>query len=129
MSMFFVGVGTTYLGRSTTGPDGQIISATPPRFEPDPNGTSVVVGKLNPDTIEPEGSAEPYGNWQAAEYLGRVLELLHPNRQINIPNLKDITLHAAEQGIDICDYCSGCHCRCCIINEWKEERRDEQNED
>ena len=71
------------------------------------------------------GEAEVYGDWDAAAYLRRVVELIHPNRQINIPNLEAMIRAAAKDGVDICTYCPDYNCRGCIVNEWKEDPDDE----
>lgn len=63
--------------------------------------------------------------WDAAAYLCRVVELIHPNRQINIPNLEAMIRAAAKDGVDICTYCPDYNCRGCIVNEWKEDPDDE----
>lgn len=68
---------------------------------------------------------EVYGDWDAAAYLRRVVELIHPNRQINIPNLEAMIRAAAKDGVDICTYCPDYNCRGCIVNEWKEDPDDE----
>lgn len=75
--------------------------------------------------MEPSGPAEVYGDWDAAAYLRRVVELIHPNRQINIPDLEAMIRAAAKAGEDICTYCPDCNCRDCIVNEWKEDPDDE----
>lgn len=69
--------------------------------------------------------AEVYGDWDAAAYLRRVVELIHPNRQINIPDLEAMIRAATKAGEDICTYCPDCNCRDCIVNEWKEDPDDE----
>ena len=55
----------------------------------------------------------------------RHVELIHPNRQINIPNLEAMIRAAAKDGVDICTYCPDYNCRGCIVNEWKEDPDDE----
>ena len=62
-----------------------------------------------------------YGDFAAAEYLGKILEKLNPQRQINFPDFKGIVKVALRNGIDFCDYCSSTNCCTdCIVNEWKE---------
>lgn len=59
------------------------------KWEPNPAGGSVAIWTINPETMEPDGqAAEVYGDWDAAAYLYRVVELIHPNRKINIPDLE-----------------------------------------
>ncbi len=123
MSMIFLGVGRAYMGINRTDKDGNVISSEPPRWENDPKGGCIAIGKLNPETMEQDGPAEVFGDWDAAGYLARVLELLKPNRQINIPDIKAVVQTATKAGdVDFfCEHCNGCNCRDCIINEWKEE--------
>lgn len=91
----------------------------------DPDGGSVAIWPMDPEKMEPSGPAEVYGDWDAAAYLCRVVELIHPNRQINIPNLEAMIRAAAKDGVDICTYCPDYNCRGCIVNEWKEDPDDE----
>ncbi len=116
-----IGVGNFYLGSVKKGPDGQTISKTPPRWEDDPAGGCVAVWPVDPETKEQTAPAEVFGDWQAAQYLAKALELLAPHRQINVPDLEAIIKSAAADGCDICDYCpdGGYRCRDCIVNEWK----------
>ena len=88
-------------------------------------GGSVAIWPMDPEKMEPSGQAEVYGDWDAAAYLCRVVELIHPNRQINIPNLEAMIRAAAKDGVDICTYCPDYNCRGCIVNEWKEDPDDE----
>ena len=87
----------------------------------DPDGGSVAIWPMDPEKMEPSGPAEVYGDWDAAAYLRRVVELIHPNRQINIPDLEAMIRAAAKDGVDICTYCPDYNCRGCIVNEWKED--------
>ena len=61
-----------------------------------PTGGSVAIWPMDPEKMEPSGPAEVYGDWDAAAYLRRVVELIHPNRQINIPDLEAM-IRAAER--------------------------------
>lgn len=77
---------------------------------------------LNQDTMEPNGPAEVFGDWQAAQYLAEVVELIHPNRQINVPDLEAMIRRAAKDGLDLCEYCDGPYmCQECIVKEWRED--------
>jgi hypothetical protein len=71
--------------------------------------------------MEPNGAAEVYGDWEAAQYLSRVVQLIHPNRKINIPDLEAMIRGAKKDGFDICDYCPDLNCRDCIVKEWKND--------
>lgn len=123
-----IGVGDAHLGRTTLDRDGNVISSTPARWEPNPEGGAVAMWSVNPETMEPDGAAELFGDWDAARYLARVLELIQPNRQINIPDLEAMIRAAAKSGEDICTYCPDYNCRDCIVNEWKGDPDDEQDE-
>ena len=127
MSMIFLAVGNAYMGLSAHDADGNITKTTPPRWENDPAGGCVIVGKLDPETMEQDGPASVYGDYMAAQYLTHALELLKPGRPLNIPDLKSIVQKAtrAGEGDFICEHCDGINCRDCIITEWKEEENDE----
>ena len=124
--MIFLAKGTCTMGLGKRDKDGNIVEYTPAKFTASEDGNSIVIGKLNPETMKP---AEPvdfvYGDWDAASYLGKALELLNPRRRINIPDFKAIIQTAyKEDGNDlICDYCprAGYDCRDCIVKEWKAE--------
>lgn len=76
---------------------------------------------------------EVFGDYQAAEYLRRAVELLQPSRPINIPNFRAIVREAVRQGVDICECCRPLEnqrdgeirhtpaCADCIVREWMEE--------
>ena len=114
--------GNFTLGRRQLDKDGNVVKETPPRWEHDPAGACVAIVPLNPDTMEPDGPAEVFGDWQAGDYLARVVELIHPNRQINVPDLAAMVRGAAEDGLDLCEYCQAPYmCRDCIVKEWKED--------
>ena len=121
MGIISIGVGTCTMGCRQTDKDGNVVSETPAKWEVDPAGGSVAIVPLNPDTMEPDGAAEIYGDWQASSYLARVVELIHPNRQINVPDLAAMIRAAAEDRLDLCEYCQDPYmCRDCIVKEWKE---------
>ena len=122
MGIISIGVGTCTLGRRQVDRDGNVVSETPARWEADPAGGSVAIVPLNPDTMEPDGAAEIYGDWQATSYLARVVELIHPNRQINVPDLEAMIRRANMDGLDLCEYCPDPYmCQDCIVKEWKED--------
>lgn len=122
MGIISIGVGTCTLGRRQVGKDGKVVSETPARWEADPAGGSVAIVPLNPDTMEPDGAAEIYGDWQAAQYLARVVELIHPNRQINVPDLEAMIRRANMDGLDLCEYYPDPYmCQDCIVKGWKED--------
>lgn len=120
MAVIFMGVGNAHLGVIKKDAAGNVISKTEPHWEPEEAGGCVAMGLLDPETMEPkEDSVEFFGDWDAAGYLARVLELLHPNRQINVPDLATMIRAAGKDGVDVCDYCQGHDCRDCIVNNWK----------
>lgn len=122
MGIISIGVGNCTLGRRQTDRDGNVVSETPAKFEVDPAGSSVAIVPLNPETMEQDGTMEIFGDWQAGDYLARVVELIHPNRQINVPDLEAMIRRAAMDGLDLCEYCEDCYmCRDCIVKEWKED--------
>lgn len=122
MGIISIGVGTCTLGRKQVDRDGNVVSETPAKFEVDPAGSCVAIVPLNPDTMEPDGPAEVFGDWQAGQYLAKVLEMLQPTRKTNLPDLEAMIRRAALDGLDLCDYCEDCYmCRDCIVKEWKED--------
>ena len=122
MGIISIGVGNCTLGCRQTDRDGNVVSETPAKFEIDPAGSRVAIVPLNPDTMEPDGPVEIFGDWQAGDYLARVVELIHPNRQINVPDLEAMIRRAAMDGLDLCEYCEDCYmCRDCIVKGWKED--------
>lgn len=125
MSMIFLATGNCYLGRTDRDKDGKIIKEIPPHFEHDYNGSCVILGKLNPDTMERIGEADIFGDFNASGYLNKALKLLNPQRNIDIPNLKEIVQSLNKDGVEICNYCNSFNCSNCIISEWKREADDE----
>ena len=125
MAIICLGVGTATLGTCKRNKAGEIVEQTPAKWEADQQGGSVCLWQADPETMEPAAPAELFGDWQAAEYLGRALELLQPQRGINVPNLQQMIRRALADGFDLCDYCQDCNCRVCIMNEWKGDTDDE----
>ena len=122
MGIISIGVGTAHMGRKQVDKDGNVVKETPARWEVDPEGGSVAIIPLNAETMERDGPLELYGDWDAARYLARAVELIHPNRQINVPDLEAMIRAAAKDGLDICEYCPDQYmCRDCIVKEWKED--------
>ena len=88
----------------------------------------MIVGKLDLETMKPTEPVENvYGDWDAASYLAKALELLKPGRRVNIPDIKSMVQNLwKDAGIDICEHCHDYYnCRDCIVNEWKEEAENE----
>ena len=122
MGIISIGVGNCTMGRRQMDRDGNVVKETPASWEADPEGGSVAIVPLNPETMEQDGPVEVFGDWQAGQYLARVVELIHPNRQINVPDLEAMIRRAAMDGLDLCNYCEDCYmCRDCIIKGWKED--------
>lgn len=112
MSSLFVSTGECKLG----------VNGGAAKFTPGGDKSSVIVVKINPETMEFEGDASVYGDWQASKYLKAILDELKPQRISDIPPLKRIVVKASKDGVDLCDYCDDYRCcRDCIINEWKSE--------
>ena len=88
MGVIGIGVGTATMGRICRDKDGTITEQSTARWDADPAGGSVAIWPMDPEKMEPSGPAEVYGDWDAAAYLRRVVELIHPNRRINIPDLE-----------------------------------------
>ena len=125
MGLIGIGVGTAHMGSMKTGPHGEVLSVTPARWETEPAGGCVAIWPLNPETMEQDGPAEVFGDWQAADYLARALEMIRHSRQINVPNLEAMIRQATKDGFNICDYCPDFNCRDCIVNEWKGDPENE----
>ena len=122
MGIISIGVGTCTLGRRQADRDGNVVSETPAHWEADPDGSCVAIIPLNPETMERDGQVELYGDYDAANYLARVVELIHPNRRINVPDLAAMIRAADKDGFGICEYCQHPYmCRDCIVKEWKED--------
>ena len=113
------------MGRICRDKDGNITEQSTARWDVDPAGGSVAIWPMDPEKMEPSGPAEVYGDWDAAAYLRRVVDLIQPNRQINIPDLEAMIRAAAKDGVDICTYCADCNCWDCIVSKWKEDPDDE----
>ena len=115
--------GDVSLGFAKRDKNGDIVETKSANWSYSPDGGSVAVGKLDPDTLTPIEPASFFGNWDAAGYLSRALDLLNPSRAINVPNIKAIVGAAIEDGDEdfICQYCQGVNCVDCTIDEWKRE--------
>lgn len=126
MSLLIIGRGKCTMGRTERDTAGNIAKKSAAKWEPDPEGGSVAICRADPDTMEPVGAAEVFGDWDAAAYLPRVLALLGPGRPINIPDMAAIIKGAIQEGFNPCDHCHGIElCRDCIVTEWKGEIDDE----
>lgn len=121
MAVIGMGLGTCTLGCKRTDKDGNVISQTPARWEAGPDGGSVAIWPMDPETGEASGPAEIFGDWDAAGYLARALELIGPRRRTNLPDLPAMIRKAAADGMDLCEYCAeNWNCQDCIVNSWKE---------
>ena len=122
MSMIFLATGDVSLGAKKTDKNGNVTERSTSTFEEKDGGCCVVVGKLNPDTMQPEGDISVFGDYQASGYLAETLRRLNPFRSLDIPDMKEIFKKAMEDGVDLCDYCPNfLSCRDCIVTRWKEE--------
>lgn len=129
MSIICIAKGTATIGHTTIGRGGEVTSQKPARWEPDPAGGCIALWTMNPETMEQETPARIYGDWQAAEYLGDVLAELKPRRKVNLPDFPEIVRAAMADGVDLCEYCQSFGCNECIVNEWKNERSKENEQD
>ena len=124
MNVIYLAKGTCHLGRTTKDASGNVIKDVPAHFKIDSSGGSVAVGFMDAERMVPESAVEGvYGDWDAAGYLSMVLQLLKPNRTINIPDLNGIVQRAYQENgaALVCDYCPSCNCINCIIREWMDE--------
>ncbi len=106
-----------------TNPDGGKETVSAGGWKPDENGGCVIVCAVDTeDKNKQAGDAAIFGDWQAAEYLGRVLELLKPARAVNVPDFKAIFKAARIDGMDMCLYCQSLECPDCYMNpeNWEE---------
>lgn len=119
--------GNTYLGHTTRDADGNVIEHTEPRFEPDPNGPCVGIAPFDVEKMDTTDSLLPYGDYDAAGYLGKAFEMLAPKRTSNIPDFEAlIKAGIQDRGTDfLCEYCGSLNCRDCIVERWKFELRED----
>lgn len=121
----FLAKGTATVGQIRTDKGGNIIEKVPSQFTFSKKGECVAIGSLDPETNLPTSISNVYGDWDAAGYLGKVLELMNPDRAINIPDFRAIIQEIWERrSVDVCEYCptAGYACRDCIVNEWRSEK-------
>ena len=118
--------GNTYLGHTTRDADGNIVEHSEPRFEPDPNGSCVGVAPFDVEKMDVTEPLLPYGDYDAAGYLGKVFEMLAPVRPANIPDFKKLVQAGMKDRDEdfLCEYCNSFNCRDCIVQEWKFELKD-----
>lgn len=124
MNVIYLAKGTCHLGRITKDKDGNVKESVPAHFQIDASGGSVAIGLMDAESMVPESAIEGvFGDWDAAGYLSMVLQMLQPNRPINIPDIKGIVQRAyLEDGNTlVCDYCPSFNCFNCIIKEWMDE--------
>lgn len=123
MSAIFLAKGTAMIGMTTTDAQGNVTSHRPPQFKIDGKGSCIAIGELDTETMKVvEPVSNVYGDYDAAGYLAKILELLKPDRPINIPDIKGIVLALERENVDICDYCedNGYMCRDCIVSQWRD---------
>ena len=66
MGIISIGVGTCTLGRRQLDKDGNVVKETPAKWEADPEGSSVAIVPLNPETMEQDGPVEVSGTGRRA---------------------------------------------------------------
>lgn len=123
MNAIFLAKGTAMMGMTTRDAHGNV-THTSPQFKTGEHGGCIAIGELDIETgkiMEPIESI--FGDYDAAGYLSKVLELLKPDRPINIPDIKGIVLALERDNVDFCDYCedNGYMCRDCIVSQWRDE--------
>ncbi len=128
MSAIFIGRGDCQLGRTRRDKHGNVVEQTGAKWEPNAEGGCVAICELDAEKMEPVGTAEVYGDWDAAHFLARVLDKLGPGRPANIPDFRAILKKAMADGEGkdfFCDYCEryGYSCRDCIVTEWLEDMK------
>ena len=131
MGAIFIGRGDCRLGMRRTDAEGNVVEQTGAKWEPNAEGGCVAICDMDTDKMEPTGTAEVFGDWDAAHFLARVLEKLGPGRPMNVPDFRGILKRAARDGADedfFCEYCEqyGYSCRDCIVTAWKEALKEEQ---
>ena len=128
MSMIFLARATVTLGMTTKDRNGNTVSHTPPKCEVDPHGGSVIVGELDPETMEQKGTAEVFGDFDPAGYLKRAAQMLGPGRPGNIPDFEGIVKDMVRGSFDHdCPFLEHCHsftCEDCIVHQWIEEQEE-----
>ena len=125
--MLFIAKGNCTLGATQTDENGNAVSHTDATFSTDENGSCVAVGEFDEEATELNFSIHSiHGDWDAAGYLGAILEALKPQRQINLPDFKAIFKEARNNDSDFCEYCQkdSYYCRDCIVKQWEEEECD-----
>lgn len=128
MGVIGIGVGDAIMGRTRRDENGNIMEQSAARWDANPPAVRWRSGQWTRRRWNRAGRRKCTGTGDAARYLARVVDLIHPNRQINIPDLEAMIRAAAKDGVDICTYCPDYNCRDCIVNEWKEDADDEQDE-
>ena len=87
--MLFIAKGNVSLGTKKTDADGNIVDQTNATFSTDENGCCVAVGEFDEEATELNLNIHSiHGDWDAAGYLGAILEALKPKRQVNLPDFK-----------------------------------------
>lgn len=120
MAVILVGRGVTNLGIVHRDADGNVIKEAEPGWHPDPEGSTIAVAEVDPDTMEQKEPAAVFGDWEASLYLRRILDKLGPGR--HIPDMAAIIKGAVRDGFNPCVHCTAeGNCRECVITEWKDE--------
>lgn len=132
MGALFMATGTFKFGHTTRDKDGNVVESNAPSFTPDPDGGSVIIGKIKftDDAMEQDGPAELYGDWDAAGYLAYAMKIMQPTRKTNIPDIKAIVLSMVKDEFSsdcpFMDHCQSVNCFDCIITQWIDEMQEEE---
>ena len=122
MSMVMLVTGKATMGRIQRDKDGNVVQKIPAKFEEQDGGPCVAVIEEDSETGE-KNASRIFGDWDAAGYLKMALEMLKPERAVNLPDFREITMEAMRDRVDLCDYCGKQDCRACVVKEWKENLR------
>ena len=123
--MIFLAKGTAKMGMCTRDGDGNIVTQTPATFTVEDTGSCIAVGTIDTETHQiKEPVSAIYGDWDAAGYLGAILQMINPSRTLNIPDFKSLIIEAFNNGFDICEHCDPAYfCRECVVAQWKAEAK------
>lgn len=131
-TMVFLVKGHAFMGRRARDAAGNIYIDEPAHFDFDDEGGAVAVGTINTATMEIQVDQQipsAYGDWEQAAYLKKVLELLTPCRQGDIPDFEGmIKKQARSYGTPECPFFSECErpsCQECVVNGWVDEVTEE----
>ena len=119
--------GNYYFGRTMTNTEGAIVSADPPRWEPDADGGGVAICAYDTETDTPIGEADLFPWWDTQGIDGHIRGILALTRR-NFPSPEELYTWAKdhENSFELCDICEGAcagyDCGVCPVHTLKEDR-------